>query len=139
MNAKTIVTVRKQAEEAVADMNEGPLKTKAFEVILDRLLGESETERKFSVVSPPGSSPKGPEVAPRSPNSTTDRLVLLKDEGFFEEQRSIGEVRDKLASRGWHYPMTSLSGPLQKLVQRGVLRRMKVKESGKDVWKYSLP
>jgi hypothetical protein len=139
MNVKTIVGVRKQAEEAVADMSEGPLKTKAFEVILDRLLVDRENESKPTTPSSPPASKNDPEVTRPNSTSSTDRILLLKDEGFFQEQRTIGEVREKLASRGWHYPVTSLSGPLQTLVQRALLRRVKVKESGKSGWKYSLP
>src|ERR1700694_1226124 len=123
MNVKTIVGVRKQAEEAVADMSEGPLKTKAFEVILDRLLVDRENESKPTTPSPPPASKNDPEVTRPNSTSSTDRILLLKDEGFFQEQRTIGEVREKLASRGWHYPVTSLSGPLQTLVQRALLRR----------------
>src|SRR5437879_4874659 len=46
MKPETISSLRKQAEEAIADMPEGPLKVKAFEVILSRLLeGANEHTR----------------------------------------------------------------------------------------------
>lgn len=41
MDAKKLVQLRKQAEKAVEDMSAGELKVKAFEVILENLLGTS--------------------------------------------------------------------------------------------------
>ena len=38
MSGAGIISARRQAEEAVADMADGPLKVKAFEVILNSLL-----------------------------------------------------------------------------------------------------
>lgn len=38
MDTKTLLELRKKAEKAVADMSDGPLKVKAFEVILANLL-----------------------------------------------------------------------------------------------------
>src|SRR3990170_1734164 len=56
MNAKKIVELRREAEKAVAEMPDGELKVKAFEVILNHLLagpdvvtvrtGEGEKEAK---------------------------------------------------------------------------------------------
>jgi hypothetical protein len=138
MDTKTIVDLRRQAEQAVSDMGEGPLKVKAFEVILDRLMSAPETRGDSAPIKEPvrrGSFPQKPQGSSVASGSTTDRISSLKDEGFFQEQRTIAEVRETLASRGWHYPVTSLSGPLQALVQRSVLRRMKTKSG----WKYSLP
>jgi hypothetical protein len=139
VETKTVVTLRKQAESAVADMPDGELKTKAFQVILERLLG---AEGATTIPSPTLPGPKeisSSATKGSNPTSCVDRLLLLKAQGFFQTQKRIADVREELGSRGWHYPVTSLSGPLQTLVQRGELRRMRVKEGGKEVWKYSLP
>ena len=138
MNAKKIVELRREAEKAVADMPDGELKVKAFEVILNHLLagpdvvtvrtGEGEKEAK----------PKGGKEKVTA-TSIGGRILVLKDEGFFNNQRTIGEVREELRAHGWHYPLTTLSGTLIALVQQRKLRRERAKEGNKKIWKYSNP
>lgn len=53
------------------------------------------------------------------------------DEGFFKKPKTIAHVKAELENRGHHIPLTSLSGPLQKLCQRKKLRRQRLKTSGK--------
>jgi hypothetical protein len=74
-----------------------------------------------------------------SPNagSCSSRILALGGDGFFAAQRTISEIRTELATRGWHYPLTTLSGRLQTLVQQRHLRRERVKEGRKKVWRYS--
>jgi hypothetical protein len=72
-----------------------------------------------------------------SGESCKGRILALKADGFFASQRTISEIRTELATRGWHYPLTTLSGRLQTLVQERHLRREKVKEGRKKVWRYS--
>jgi hypothetical protein len=74
-----------------------------------------------------------------SPNagSCGSRILALGADGFFTIQRTISDIRTELATRGWHYPLTTLSGRLQTLVQQRHLRREKVKEGRKKVWQYS--
>src|SRR5271157_2902315 len=95
-----IVEARKRAERAVADMPEGDLRLKAFEVILNRLLSAAEgatassrrkrggrhrgTEGRTERNS--GGGTQGGAV----PVSTPARRLALKGEGFFTEQRGIG-------------------------------------------------
>jgi hypothetical protein len=131
---------RKQAEQAVVDMPEGELKLRAFETILSHLLstlGGSNTQDSVANKKPRPI----PEVgSPRVPTSLTERILSLKSKTFFASQRSIAEVRQELKKHGWHYPVTSLSGALQSLVQKGALRREMVADGmGKKVWKYSNP
>lgn len=138
MADRSLVELRQAAERAVADMAEGDLKAKAFEVILSHLLN---TEDKVPNDSRPNrplrTASKGQRA--RTGNTTTERILALKAEDFFATLRTIGEVRDELASRGWHYPVTGLSGPLQELVQRRELRRQKVVDGKKKIYKYSNP
>lgn len=74
-----------------------------------------------------------------APNATSciSRILALRDEDFFASQRAMSEIRSALASHGWHYPLTTLSGRLQQLVQQRSLRRERVKDGRKKVWKYS--
>ena len=120
---------------SLSDRAEGPLKIKAFELIFESLVQESQaggTEREKTA---PKSQKKS--IASKDDKSANARILRLRDDGFLKELRSISEIRKELAANGWHYPVTSLSGPLQALVQRRELRRLKVKEGNKFGWKYS--
>src|SRR5260370_1774459 len=112
------------AEKTVADMADGPLKVKAFEVVFARLINDSgkapAAEKMSGRRSDVGNK--------REPQAATDRIASLRDEGFFKLQRTIGVVRDELQAHGWHYPLTTLSGTLQALVKRRSLRRQRVRE-----------
>src|SRR6266581_9319050 len=132
MDEKTLTEARKKAERAVADMADGDLKLKAFELILSRLLVASD-----DAPSQPGHEPKSKarrNVATRNgspaegtvetvPATAPSRILSLKREGFFNEERSITEIQEALQTRGWRYVTTALSGPLMNLVQARELRR----------------
>jgi hypothetical protein len=137
-----LVELRKQAEQAVHDMPDGDLKVKAFETFLQHLLSGNAGGRPLPVgVGKKSSQKQKPETAtPQIPKSFGDRVLSLKTEGFFAEQRSIGDIRQELKKNGWHYPLTSMSGPLQRLVQNRELRRERVDDEGsRKGWKYSDP
>jgi len=140
-----LVELRKQAEQAVQDMAEGDLKVKAFETILAHLLSAGTGRPSSPVLSGgrAGSSSKGhlkqKEGSPQVPRSVGDRVLFLKSEDFFASQRSIADIRIELKKNGWHYPVTSLSGPLQSLVQKRELRREQTNDEGGKGWKYSNP
>jgi hypothetical protein len=129
--------LRKKAEEAVAEMPDGELKTKAFEVILEHLLSTR--------IIPPQLQPSEKRYVKKESRSSQDlgttksRMLLLKDEGFFTVPRSLAEVKDELSAHGWIHPQTALSGPLQALVRERRLRRIKDQAGKKKVWKYVNP
>lgn len=151
MDEKTLTEARKKAERAVADMPEGDLKLKAFELILTRLLsasgdvalsdggGErrSKGHRRTRPRAGSPSSDAGAVDAP--PVSTPTRILELKKEGFFKEERSISEIQDELRTHGWRYETTALSGPLIGLVQVRELRRAKGQDGNKTIYKYFNP
>ncbi|MGH9427354.1 MAG: hypothetical protein ACRD2L_13755 [Terriglobia bacterium] len=64
--------------------------------------------------------------------SSTDAILELKEEGFFDKPKALADVKEKLASQGMIYPLTSLSGVVLGLVRRRQLGR--VKEDGR--WSY---
>lgn len=138
MDAKRIIELRKQAEQAVAEMPDGELKVKAFEVILNHLLegprpstaDETQIGKSFS------QKPKVTKGASKA-SSLSGRILVLRDENFFNSQKTIGELREELKAHGWHYPLTALSGTLQTLVQQRELRRERAKQGNKKIWKYS--
>jgi hypothetical protein len=129
-----LVALRRRAEQAVADMAEGPLKVKAFEVILGFLLTSAEPA---PTAEPAIGSPEG--TRKKAVSSLAARVAVLAEEGFFAQPRSLAEIQLKLAEHGWHYPQTNLSTPLIRLVRQRDLRRLQLAEGNKRVWKYSLP
>jgi hypothetical protein len=138
MREEEIQTLRKKAENAVADMVDDELKMKAFEVILSHLL--AETKGPTSPASKRASAPSK-KTEPPSTRTCIGRILLLKNEGFFVTQRTIAQVKEELARHGWHYPVTALSGKLQTLVRppRRELRRLKAADGKRSVYKYSEP
>jgi hypothetical protein len=134
MKATDLIALRKNAEIAVADMADGPLKVKAFEVILESLLSAPISKRDSDPVARVTQSPQG-----EAPTSVAGRIGLLAEESFFSEPRSLGEIQNSLKQHGWHYPQGNLSSPLVRLVRQRQLRRLQLAEGNKKVWKYSLP
>jgi hypothetical protein len=130
----SLVSARKRAERAVESMTDGPLKIAAFQTILAKLLADPDPGEQIQRM--PGKAPVKKE---KQPNSLTGRILAIGSEGFFKEQRSLGEVREALGSRGWHYPVTTLSGVMQSLVRKRHLRRERMAVGDKQVWKYSNP
>jgi hypothetical protein len=130
----SLVHARKRAERAVQGMEDGPLKIAAFQTILTKLLAEAVPAERVEA-----KAPKAGTKTAASPTTLRGRILTLKSEDHFKTQRALSEVREALKSRGWHYPLTTLSGTMQVLVQQGELRRERVAEGGKKVWKYSNP
>jgi hypothetical protein len=56
----------------------------------------------------------------------SDLVVDLKEEGFFEKPKGLGDIGKALEEKGYLYPVTTLSGVVLSLVQKRVLRRKKL-------------
>ena len=119
-----------QAEKAVAGVKDPELKRIAFQKILDDLLGGSASPAPRAKPSPKrNSATTSPKRGPKTgPQAYVEELI---DDGFFKKPKTIANVKAELENRGHHIPLTSLSGPLQKLCQRRMLRRQRVKTSDK--------
>ena len=140
MDTKKLVALRKEAEKAIAEMPDGDLKLKAFEVILGHLLGAtSGTAERPAMHEEEEEAQAKPPKKGKAAKSAAARVLVLREEGFFKTQRSMGEIAGELAAHGWHYPLTALSGTLQGLTQRREIRRVRVKKGNKKVWLYSEP
>ena len=140
MDAKKLIDLRKQAEKAVAEMPDGEMKVKAFEVILEHLLaGGHEAVGAARAEVSQSSVKAGRRKETKGAKSLAGRILVLRDEGFFGNQRTLTEVRDELKAHGWHYALTALSGRMQRLVQDVELRRERVTQGNKKIWKYSNP
>jgi hypothetical protein len=146
MDTNAIIEARKKAESAVAEMPEGELRVEAFKVILNRLLadgGGPAPQAKGHVRRQRGRSRNDTPSAERHevavPRSAPARVLALKAEGFFDEQRGIGEIRNELQTHGWRYDITALSGTLMTLVQKRELRRLKADDGKRTSYKYFNP
>jgi hypothetical protein len=139
-----IVRLRAQAEEAVAGMPVGDLRVKAFEVILGHLLeGDSVPSTAAEQREPTKKAGKAPErpskAAPVERDSLRNRILVLREEGFFKAPKGIGETRKGLQEHGWIHDVTAMSGPLQALVQKRDLRRTRGTDGTRGTWKYVNP
>ena len=56
----------------------------------------------------------------------SDLVIRLKEDGFFEKPKGLGEILLALEEKGFHYPVTTLSGVVLGLVQKRLLHRKKV-------------
>jgi hypothetical protein len=136
MRLEGIVVVRKKAENAVADMDAGPLQIAAFQKILSHLLQKAPGG---GVVGSPNaftSAIRKRRLNGKRANGTTPRLLSLITEGVFSQSRSLAEIRQALSERGWQYQPEDLGTPLTRLVQGGYLRRTQEPSGGKKLWKY---
>src|SRR5690242_16040692 len=56
-------------------------------------------------------------------SSLSSRIVEMVDDGFFDKERTLNEVKEALAKLGIIKPLSTLSGVMQRLVKNRVLRR----------------
>lgn len=120
-----------EAEKAVAAVKDPELKRAAFEKVLDDLLGQGPqrlSKQRPVKAKTSGETPVRNKGKARGPQAYIEEMA---DDGFFKKPKTIAQVKAELGNRGHHIPLTSLSGPLQKLCQRKILRRQKAKTSGK--------
>jgi hypothetical protein len=139
MDAKILIELRKQAEKSVAEMPDGELKLKAFEVILGHLLASEQPKPTHMNPAPQTKAAKQKAEVDIDAETRDGRILVLKEEGYFKTPKSIGLIREELQAHGWHYPVTALSGPLMTLVQKRKLRRQKDKIGNKKLWVYTNP
>jgi hypothetical protein len=143
MKDKLLLEARRRAEEAVRDMKAGPLKIAAFQTILNNLLTNPDASAAPASVKRAKAQARSQvfeeATTKRVRASLPARILTLKDEDYFQEQRTLPQVREGLGARGWHYAITALSGAMQGLVRKRELRREKASSGGKKIWKYSNP
>jgi len=58
--------------------------------------------------------------------AASDLVVELKEDGFFNKPKNLGEITNALEEKGYVYPMTTLSGVVIGLVQKKLLGRKRV-------------
>lgn len=65
-----------------------------------------------------------------------EHLVELKQEDFFANPRTLGEIKLKLEEKTLHYPTTTFPPYLNRLIREKILRRFKKNTDGKEAWVY---
>ena len=58
--------------------------------------------------------------------AASDLVIDLKEDGFFEKPKGLGDISKALEEKGYLYPVTTLSGVVLGLIQKKLLRRKKV-------------
>ena len=74
-------------------------------------------------------------IAPRA-QGLIGEIIKLRDEGFFDQRRTISEIQAKLRDKGSRKPATTLMSPLLRLIRRNELDRSK---SDKGQYQYFKP
>lgn len=74
-------------------------------------------------------------------HSVSSVLKVLWEDYFFAEPRNVNEVKSEVASKGYHFPSSTLSVALMRLVRSGLLSRNRVNGKWTYVQKFppSLP
>lgn len=130
-----------QAEAAVAAVKDPELKRAAFEKVLDNLLGDRTGGSSARPATQPAPK-RGSATRTKSGKAKGGPQAYVEElaaDGFFKKPKTIAQVKAELENRGHHIPLTSLSGPLQKLCQRRTLRRQRAKTRGnKQTFNYSI-
>jgi len=126
-------SIIKEAEQAVQSVKDPALKAVAFGKVIDALIGNDG--------SPPPRAERtrrGRHVPQGGKKSGTSGVLQeLVDRDFFGSQRSLSDIKTELANGGHHVPLTSLSGPMQALCKRRILRREKKTVGNKQTYVYS--
>lgn len=126
-----------QAEQAVASVKDPELKRVAFQKVLEDLLSSGTVGSSAKHVAKsvrPAKTKKRKNSSGTGPKAYLEEMVA---EAFFKKPKTIAEAKAELENRGHHIPITSLSGPLQGLVQERVLRRQKVTVGNRQTFAYS--
>jgi hypothetical protein len=116
------------AEEAVRSVKDPALKAVAFGKIIDALVGGKPGVQATVKAK---AHHRSSSIRATKKAGTSGYLQELVGEDYFRTQRSLVDVKQELANRGHHVPLTSLSGPMQSLCKRRVLRREPKRINGK--------
>lgn len=107
-------------------------------IVLGETLQEAEKEfekhkkdiEKFSIEL--DTEPSQSKKINREKVSIYQHVLGLKDEGFLNTPKSLKDIKEKLADKTYHYPVTSLTNPIKRLIRSGEIGRIKKN----NVWHY---
>jgi len=144
MDIDALLSARQKAERVVEGMPDGPMKEKAFEMVLSRLLNEVDQptapkrRRRGTQARKRTSDPPAPTAPARSkragPRALLDELL---NEGFFDTEQNLPETAAALENRGHIYKQEALSPHLLQMTRDKVLQRDRHQRDGeKEMWFY---
>jgi hypothetical protein len=144
-NSKDYAEMVAAAESAVSSVKDAELRRSAFQIVLEDLLAGGSGKlglrgKREKRSEPPTEADSGRTKRKRgsSRSGTQSYVDELLSEGFFKKQKNISEVKAELENRGHHIPLTSLSGPLQRMCKERELRRQKITKAGsRPTYSYS--
>lgn len=96
---------------------------KEFEEIL-----KEAAEVKQNIIKAPIQKTKKPGIY--------EHILSLREEGFFSDPRTIGDIKTKLSELTYNYPTTSFPTYLKKLIREKLLKRTQKEVNGKIRWVY---
>lgn len=68
---------------------------------------------------------KATKKSEKKKDNASDLIIGLREEGFFERPKSLGDIGAALEEKGFLYPSTTLSGVVLGLLKKRALRRKK--------------
>ena len=121
-----------RAEASVVNVKDPELRKIAFARVLDSFLTReagppTDNNQKKTALRRVSANKGGP----------SGYIEDLAAEGFFRKQATLSDVKRELANRGHVIPLTSLSGPMQRMCKRKILRRHRGTVAGKETFVYS--
>ena len=132
MNIEDIKQQIAVARDAVKDLEE-PFKSRAFAVILSKLLDEIEAIQKSPIGTPliVGKTDQIPSIS----KTTTCReaIASLFTSDWGRQPRSLREIIDAMKTNAVYYPDQNVAVELKRMTQLGLLRRLKDQKGFKYV------
>lgn len=140
-----LIARRTAAERAVEGMPDGPMKEKAFEMVLRRLLDEvdrpatpARRKRGKQVRKPTSDLPTPTSPARSKKAGPRPHLDELLNEGFFDTEHNLPETAAALQKHGHIFEQEALSPHLLRMTRDKVLQRNKRQRDGeKEMWFYN--
>lgn len=65
------------------------------------------------------------KIKPTTKITMSDLVNELKEEGFFDEPRSLVKIKNAFAEKGYVYSVEAISTPMLRLVKKRVIGRIK--------------
>ncbi|MDE1818704.1 MAG: hypothetical protein KGI19_08895 [Thaumarchaeota archaeon] len=68
---------------------------------------------------------KSPDSKGYKKGSTTEKIIALIDEKFFDQNRTVGDIIEKLKSKDYHFKSSELTMSLRTIVRKELLKKTK--------------
>lgn len=128
---ENFLQANKEAQDIVKSIEDPALRIAAYQIVLPRLLDRPQPSRPYL----DGKDTPGGNVSSKGRKSETkDRILELRESGFFLEPKSPTEVRQRLRTDGYHHNPADVRMALLRLAQKKALRRL---EDGTRGFRYA--